>query len=193
MRSIRQINWLAAISATLIVVLISAAVLLMMGRVPWCQYGGPWWWSGEVFSRHNSQHLFDAYTFTHLIHGIAFFWLLWLVAKKWPMSLGFRFLLAATIGWVWEIWENTEFIINRYRIATISLDYYGDSVLNSVGDIAACLFAFYLAAILPWRVSIFIIILIEILLAYFIRDNLFLNIVMLIYPVQAIKVWQSGG
>src|SRR3989344_5470069 len=107
MRSIRQINWLAAISATLIVVLISAAVLLMMGRVPWCQYGGPWWWSGEVFSRHNSQHLFDAYTFTHLIHGIAFFWLLWLLAKKRAMSLWFRFLLYALGGPGSEIRGNT--------------------------------------------------------------------------------------
>ncbi len=174
-----------------VIVAATAIALLTMGRVPICKCGYVKAWHGVVQSSENSQHISDWYTFSHIIHGFAFYWLLWLVAPKWPVMA--RLAVACAIEGAWEIFENTDLIINRYREATISLDYYGDSVLNSVSDVLAMVLGFVLASRLPVWLTIALTIAMEVIVAYYIRDNLLLNILMLLYPLDAVRQWQSGG
>jgi hypothetical protein len=148
-------------------------------------------WHGVVASAENSQHIADWYTFTHVIHGIAFYAIAWLIARR--AAIRWRLVLAIAAESAWEVFENTPFVIDRYRAATISLDYYGDSVVNSIADIAAMALGFWIARRARWWVSVVLVVAIEAVLAATIRDNLMLNILMLIHPVDAIKQWQSGG
>jgi Protein of unknown function (DUF2585) len=173
------------------IVAVAAAIELSMGRVPWCTCGYVKPWHGVVLSAENSQHLSDWYTPSHVIHGIGFYWLLWLGARRMP--IGGRFLVAVLVEAAWEVLENSPLIIDRYRAATISLDYYGDSVVNSVSDIAAMMFGFWLARRVPVWVSIVLVVAAELIVGVVIRDNLALNIIMLIHPVDAIKRWQMGA
>jgi hypothetical protein len=178
---------------TFVVIAIAASVLFGMGRVPICTCGYVKLWHGVVASSENSQHISDWYTFSHIIHGFAFYFLFWLLGKRRGWPVGFRLVLAVMLESAWEILENTPMVINRYRATTIALDYYGDSVLNSVCDILAMVLGFFVAARLPVLVVVGLMIAMEIGVAYFIRDNLTLNIIQLLYPVEGILKWQQGG
>ena len=169
---------------------LTALVLYLMGQVPWCKCGVIKLWHGVVYSAENSQHLSDWYTFTHIIHGFAFYLLLKIIFPRWPFLV--RLLAAITLEGAWEILENSDFIINRYREVTISLDYFGDSIINSVSDIIAMMAGFFLASRIRVSLSIALIITFEVMLAFYIRDNLLINIVMLLYPLDWLKAWQVG-
>jgi hypothetical protein len=184
-------NWRTYGAAATALVAVVVVIEVAMGSVPICQCGYVKVWHGVVFSSENSQHLSDWYSFTHVIHGVLFYALLWLVARRLPP--GVRFVLAVLIEASWEVLENTPYIIDRYRTVTISLDYYGDSIVNSIADILAMMLGFEIARRTPVWVSVAFVIVTEVALALAIRDNLTLNIVMLAYPLEFIKQWQDGG
>lgn len=168
-----------------------AVVLLWMGRVPICECGYIKLWHGQTMSSENSQHLADWYTPSHILHGILFYAGLWLVARR--AGPGVRLTAATLIECAWEILENTDAVIDRYRAVTISLDYYGDSVINSVSDVAAMWAGWWLAGRLPVWASAAIVVGFEVLTAFTIRDGLALNVLMLLWPIDAVLEWQAAG
>ena len=169
-----------------------AAILAAMGRPWWCRAGDAALWSGDVWSRHNSQHLVDPYSFTHVLHGVALYGALWLLLRRFASPNG-RAALAIGIEIAWEIVENTDAMIERYRAATISLDYYGDSVANSLGDVVSFVVGYFAASVLPVSVSAVGFFVVDGLLVWWIRDSLLLNILMLVHPIDAVKAWQLGN
>lgn len=179
---------LYAVAAMALMIALAAAAETYMGRAAFGPDGRFGLWESDINSRENSQRLADPYSFTHFSHGLIFFALAWLVAHGLPVEK--RFLMAVALESAWEIAENSPFMIERYRAATISLGYFGDSVVNSAGDILSMALGFVFAAAVPVRVSVAAFIFLELALLFAIRDNLVLNVVMLVYPLQAIKNWQ---
>src|SRR3989344_6828654 len=172
---------------------IQAIILFSMNRIPFYKAGVLGFWGGIYLNPQMSQQFADIYTPSHFLHGIGFFWILWLVRKKIRLSLAAMLGLAIIVEAGWEILENTDFIINRYREITISYDYYGDSIFNSVSDTLFMVFGFLFAWRMPGWASIAAVFILELGVLWLIRDNLTLNIIMLIYPLEAILKWQQGG
>jgi hypothetical protein len=165
--------------------------LRWQGRIWWCEQRD---WSPislKVNSPHNSQHLIDAYSLSHVLHGVLFFGILWLFRRR--LSLGARAVIASAIEIGWEMLENSPVVIERYRKATVSLGYTGDSILNSICDVASFVLGFYLARKLGlWR-SVALFVAVELLMLLIMRDNLALNVLMLLWPIDAVRKWQAGG
>jgi hypothetical protein len=174
------------------IILAADIALYLMGHPLICKCGYVKLWHFDVMSAENSQHLIDWYTPSHIIHGFLFYWLLWLVSRWLPMSFGLRLVLAAGIEAGWEVIENTDFVINHYREMTISLDYYGDSVINSVMDILFMIVGFFLAAWWPVWLTVAVAIALEMIVGAMIRDNLTLNVLMFVWPLDSVVEWQQG-
>ncbi len=179
-----------------ILMLGTASILLAMGRPPICECGTIKLWHGSVQSAENSQHLADWYSFSHVIHGLLFYGAAHLLWRKWGVLGGGAAALALPIAVLleggWELLENSPVIIERYREATVSFGYVGDSVVNSVADIGWMVVGFLLAAALPVSTSVVMAIGFELMTLALIRDNLTLNVLMLVWPVEAIREWQAG-
>lgn len=176
-------------AAILTIVILTVVQLYHQGRIWWCKWGDYSPWSSDAWGKHNSQHLFDPYSFTHVLHGVLYFWLVSLIFRKLPLA--WQFVLTILVECAWEILENTNAVIEHYRTATLALDYYGDSITNSLGDVFCCGLGFWLAYKLKFRRSLLLFLLIEIVLLVWIHDSLLLNIIMLIHPIEAIKQWQG--
>lgn len=172
------------------IVSLTAGILFLNGRALWGASDGFCLWFGAAIGHLTSQCLLDPYSLTHVLHGFLFFFLLWFFARK--LSVRARFLIAVAFEGCWEILENTNFIIDRYRAANITMNYFGDSILNSIGDILSMAVGFLLAAALPAVLGVVIFVVVEALLLWWIHDSLLLQIIVLIYPFEFIKNWQNG-
>lgn len=162
----------------------------LLGRIWICACGYVKLFEASVKSEGNSQHIADWYAPSHIEHGFLFFALSWLLLRRFPKWVWFAAALA--LESFWEVLENSPIIIDRYRSVTISLNYYGDSILNSAMDTIMMIVGFWLASRLPWKITLALAMSAELLMLYIIRDNLTLNVLMLIYPIEAIRTWQGG-
>ena len=183
-------SWFVTTLVIIGLMLAAALTERAMGRKLWGMHNTPGVWSGDIWSKYNSQFVADPYSFTHVTHGVVFYGLTHLLLK----SSGFqtRLIVAVAVESGWEVLENTDAVIGRYRMETISLAYFGDSIVNSMADILVCSAGFFAASRLPKRVTIAGTIGLEIILALWVRDNLTLNIIMLLFPTDAVKAWQMG-
>ena len=176
---------------TFVILAAAATILLAMGRNPICTCGSIDLWVGARDSPKTSQMLADWYSLSHIVHGLLFYAALWLIARRWPVE--WRFLTALLIEASWEVTENTPFIIDRYRATTAALGYTGDSVINSLSDILMMAVGFLAARKLPVRATVLLLIILELVPLFVIRDNLALNIWTLLAPSKAVQAWQAGG
>ncbi|TNC74867.1 DUF2585 family protein [Rubellimicrobium roseum] len=172
-----------------LILAVAAAWLLADGRAPLAPSGRILLWYDDPWGAEGSQHLFDWYSPSHLIHGLLFYAGLWLVARR--LAIGWRFALAVLVECTWELVENSDAVIERYRTATVSKDYLGDTVLNSVADVVCMALGFWLARRLPVWISAALILLFEVVTVWLIRDGLALNVLMLLWPVEAVREWQA--
>ncbi len=190
-QEIEKRNYRVPLAVALASVVAMIGGLWFQGRLWWCKFGDYSIYINEAWnSGHTSQHLFDPYTFTHVLHGVLFFWIAGVLFAR--LSGAWRFAIAVVAESAWEVLENSNFIIDKYRENTASLDYFGDSIFNSVGDVAACAVGFAIAVRLGWLRSLLFFLAVEVILLLWIRDGLLLNIVMLIYPLESVKHWQMG-
>jgi len=182
---------------TVLVVIAAGLILLAMGRAPICTCGTVKLWWGVVQSAENSQHIADWYSPSHLIHGLLFYAFAHLLWRKWRLFGGrpaiWALPIAVTFESFWELLENSPLIIERYRAVTVSYGYEGDSVVNSMADIGFMVAGFWLASRLPVWASVALAVFLELFTLYFIRDNLTLNVLMLVWPIEAIRQWQAGA
>jgi len=177
--------------ALVLIVMTAGLAEFALGRRLWGVGGIPGFWSGDIWSSHNSQFLTDPYTFTHISHGILFYGAVTVLFPTLPLRK--RLIVAVGVEAAWEVLENTSYVINRYRMETISLNYFGDSIVNSMADTLACVVGFLLASRLHKAVTIAVFAGLEFALLLWTRDNLVLNILMLFYSSNAIRTWQRGG
>jgi hypothetical protein len=178
-------------ASVVVIATITAAIEVWMGRLPLGPDGRFGWWEGNIWSNEQSQRFADPYALSHLVHGFLFYGVLRLAARRVPVR--YRFVGAVLLEAAWEVLENSPLIIDRYRAVTISLGYVGDSVLNSMSDLLMASLGFLLAARLPVKVSVALVLAMEIGAALWVRDNLTLNVIMLIHPLDAIRAWQAAG
>lgn len=179
-------TWLFA----LLIVAAAAAIELSFGRHPICTCGTVDLWVSARDSPKTSQMLLDWYSLSHVVHGLIFYAALWLIVRKWPVE--WRFLSALLIEASWEVIENTPFVINRYRATTAALGYSGDSIINSMSDILMMALGFLLARRLPVWLAVTLMIALEVIPLFAIRDNLALNVWALIAPSNALEAWQAA-
>jgi hypothetical protein len=184
-----RLRWPAL--ATVALLAVQAATLGWEGRHWWCTCGRWFPWTSDAWGPHNSQHLLDPYSLTHVLHGFILCGILALAAPR--VRREWQFVLAIVVECAWEVFENSAFVIDRYRAATAAQGYQGDTIANSLGDVLSCAFGFWLAGRLGWRKSLALALAVEVVLVLWIRDSLLLNVVMLIAPVPAIRAWQTGG
>lgn len=169
--------------------LLMALLLWAEGRMIFCACGEFRVWSGDVCSSSNSQQLFDPYSFTHILHGFLWFWLIGLLLRR-RLAPRWQFVLAVALEAAWEVFENTHFVIERYRAETAALGYQGDTIVNSLGDLTCAVIGFLLARQLGWRWSLVAFVGLELVLTIWIHDSLILQLLMLVHPIEAIKLWQ---
>jgi hypothetical protein len=181
---------------SLLMVAAIGAILLGMGRVPICECGTVKLWHGVVQSSENSQHVADWYSFSHVIHGLLFYFFAHLLWRKWKLFGGkpaiWALPIAVAFEGFWELLENSPLIINRYRAVTASFGYSGDAVINSLSDLSFMALGFWVASKLPWKASLALAIAFELFTLFMIRDNLTLNVLMLVWPIDAVREWQSA-
>ena len=182
-------NWRVWLSVLAIAGL-QTLVIRFEGQPWWCKCGEANLWVSEAYSQHTSQHLVDPYSFSHILHGFLFWWLLaWLAPR---LALGWRFVIALLLEAGWEILENSPWVIERYRIATAAVGYSGDTVINALGDSASAAVGFWIAKWAGWRWTLALFIAVELLMLAMIRDNLTLNVLMLFVTLPGLKEWQLG-
>ncbi len=188
----RRSRWANVLS--LLVVMVTVVALRAQGRVWWCKCGQWYPWVSDIWSEHCSQHLLDAYVFSHISHGFWFYgFLIWLPLNYKRLSFSWVLLISTIVECAWEILENSPLIINRYRATTISIGYTGDSVINSTADICACICGVLIARALGFWKTLIVFVVFELGALFWVKDNLTLNVLMLVWPIEAIKHWQSAG